>query len=142
MKSGRRHYGAFYRRKGQLARVRASERKGIRSSTAPRYAPRVEKSSKGCSGTTHRARKKRPFRPFRDRRVRHLISLSLTGRYFSVLRFLTLLYLYIPAGKRLLSPLSIDMYAFLKKGLISGIAFRSDYKVRICNANLLSCKND
>jgi len=34
MKSGRR-YSAFYRRKGQLT-VRASERKGIRSSTAPK----------------------------------------------------------------------------------------------------------
>lgn len=50
------------------------------------------KSSKGHSGTTP-ARKKRPFRLFQDRRVRHLISLSLTGRYSSVLRFLTLFYL-------------------------------------------------
>jgi len=81
-------------RKGQLT---GSERPSVKVFEAQQPTPkRTEggKSSKGCSGTTHRARKKRPFRPFRDRRVRHLISLSLTGRYFSVLRFSTLFYLY------------------------------------------------
>lgn len=142
MKSGRRHYGAFYRRKGQLTRVRASERKGIRSSTAS-SSKRTEggKSSKGCSGTAHRARKKRPFRPFRDRRVRHLISLSLTGRYFSVLRFLTLFYLYTRGKTNPLPSLNRHVRRpFWKKGLISGIAFRSEYKVRMCNANLFPRK--
>lgn len=44
-----------------------------------------------------------------SRRVRHLISLSLTGRYFSVLRFLTLFYLYT-RGKTLLPSRAIDIY--------------------------------
>lgn len=81
-------------RKGQLI---GSERPSVKVFGAQQPTPKCTeggKSSKGCSGTTHRARKKRPFRPFRDRRVRHLISLSLTGRYFSVLRFSTLFYLY------------------------------------------------
>lgn len=123
-------------------RVRASERKGIRSSTAS-STKRTEggKSSKGCSGTAHRARKKRPFRPFRDRRVRHLISLSLTGRYFSVLRFLTLFYLYTRGKTNPLPSLNRHVRRpFWKKGLISGIAFRSEYKVRMCNANLFPRK--
>lgn len=132
-KSGRRHYGAFYRRKGQL--TRASERKGIRSSTAISEAYRGRKILQGVLryDTPGAEEKTLPAFPRSQGATPHFLifnrPLLLRASFLDAL-----LSVYPRENSPL--PSSIDMYAARfrkKKGLINGIASLDlRYKIRMC----------
>lgn len=133
MKNERR-YCAFCRRRRRRRVSRPSERPSVKVFGAQQPASKCtggrEKPPRGATVRHRRGRKDPSGLSERSQGSRHLISLSLTGRYFPVLRF-SPLYLYTPREKELLARALTCVASSLEKKLISEIV--SPGKIRTHN---------